>query len=122
MSKYTRVRDPDDNDQARCTTHLRECAVVPDVAIVGETVADEAELALLDVLLDGVECFLLGGFHLGVGPAGDLDNHVEDAEVLVCEEGDVMEGGNDGAILFDEDAVIYHADQSDGERGGGRRT
>ena len=63
--------------------------------MVRETVADEAELALLDVLLDGVEQLPLGDFHLGVSPAGDLDNHVQDAEVLVCEEWDVMEGGDD---------------------------
>lgn len=36
-------------------TYLGEGAVVPQVALVGEAVADEAELALLDVLLDGVE-------------------------------------------------------------------
>ena len=74
--------------------------------MVGETVADEAELALLDVLLDGIEQLLPGDFHLGVGPAGDLDNHVEDAEILVCEEWDVMKGGDDGTILLDEDAVL----------------
>ena len=121
MSKRIRVGNPD-SDQAQYTTHLRECAVIPDVAIVGETVADEAQLALLDVLLDGVEWLLLGGFHLGVGPAGDLNNHVEDTVVLVCEEGNVMKGRDDGAILLDVDAVFYHADQSDGEQGGGRRT
>ena len=74
--------------------------------MVGETVADETELALLDVLLDGVEQLLPGDFHLGVGPAGDLNNHVEDAKVLVCEEWDVMEGGDNGAILLDENAVL----------------
>ena len=39
---------------------LGEAAVVPEVALVGEAVADEAQLALLGVLLDGVELLLLG--------------------------------------------------------------
>jgi hypothetical protein len=39
---------------------LGEATVVPEVALVGEAVADVAELALLDVLLDGVEELLLG--------------------------------------------------------------
>jgi hypothetical protein len=39
---------------------LGEGAVVPEVALVGEAVAHEAELAFLDVLLDGVEKLLLG--------------------------------------------------------------
>lgn len=41
-------------------THAGEGTVVPEVALVGETVTDEAQLALLDVLLDGVEELLLG--------------------------------------------------------------
>ncbi len=41
-------------------SYLGEGAVVPEVALVGEAVADEAELALLDILLDGVEGLLLG--------------------------------------------------------------
>lgn len=41
-------------------SYLGEGAVVPEVALVGEAVADEAELALLDILLDGVEELLLG--------------------------------------------------------------
>ena len=39
---------------------LGEATVVPEVALVGEAVADVAELALLDVLLDGVQELLLG--------------------------------------------------------------
>jgi hypothetical protein len=42
------------------STHLREGTIVPQVALVGEAVADVAELALLDVLLDGVEELVLG--------------------------------------------------------------
>lgn len=41
-------------------TYLGEGTVVPEVAFVREAVADVAELALLDVLLDGVERLLLG--------------------------------------------------------------
>ena len=66
-------------------THLGEGAVVPDVAVVGEAVADVTQTALLHVLLDGVEGLLLGDLHLRVGPAGDLDDHVEDAIGLVGE-------------------------------------
>jgi hypothetical protein len=40
--------------------YLGEGAVVPEVSLVGEAVAHEAKLALLDVLLDGVEELILG--------------------------------------------------------------
>jgi hypothetical protein len=43
-----------------CKTYLGEGTVVPEVTLVGEAVADEAELALLGVLLDGVEEVILG--------------------------------------------------------------
>jgi len=46
--------------ERRGLSYLGEGTVVPDIALVGEAVADEAELALLDVLLDGVELLLLG--------------------------------------------------------------
>ena len=65
-----------------------------------EAVANEAQTTLLNVLLDGVEWLLLGDLKLGVGPAGDLDNHVEDAIALVGKEGNVVEGGDDGSVLF----------------------
>jgi hypothetical protein len=39
--------------------YLRESTVVPEVTLVREAIADEAKLALLDVLLDGVELLLL---------------------------------------------------------------
>ena len=87
-------------------THLRERAVVPDVAVVGEAVADVTQTALLHVLLDGVEGLLLGDLHLRVGPARDLNNHVQDAIVLVGEEGDVVEGRDDAAVLLDEHTVL----------------
>jgi hypothetical protein len=42
------------------SSHLREGTVVPEVTLVGEAVAHEAELALLGVLQDGIERLLLG--------------------------------------------------------------
>ena len=48
-------------DGVRVLPGLGEAAVVPQVALVREAVANEAELALLDILLDGVEKLLLGG-------------------------------------------------------------
>lgn len=86
--------------------HLRERAVVPDVPVVGEAVAYKTELALLDILLDGVEELLLGDFHLGVGPAGNFDDHVHDTHILVSEQRDIMERRHWLAILLDEDAVL----------------
>jgi hypothetical protein len=47
--------------------HLGEASVVPQVTLVGETVADEAELAFLDILLDGVEKLLLGDLSNSLG-------------------------------------------------------
>ena len=41
-------------------SYLGEGTVVPEVTLVGEAVADEAKLALLHILLDGVEKLLLG--------------------------------------------------------------
>ena len=88
-------------------SHLGECAIVPDVPVVGEAVADKAQLASFDVLLDRVEQLLLGDLHLGVGPARHLDDHVEDTVGLVGKEGDVVEGRDDGLILLDVDAMVY---------------
>ncbi len=74
--------------------------------MVGETVAHVAQSALLDVLLDRIEGLFLGDLHLGVGPARNLDDHVEDSRVLVCKERDIMEGRDDRAILLDENAML----------------
>lgn len=74
--------------------------------MVREAVANIAQLALLDVLLDRVEGLFLGNLHFCVGPAGNLDDHVEDTLILVGEKRDIMEGRNDGAVLFDEDAML----------------
>lgn len=71
--------------------YLGESTVVPDVPVVGEAIPDVAQSTLLDVLLDRIEYFLFGNFHLGVGPAGNLDYHVEDTLVSISEEGDIVE-------------------------------
>ena len=76
---------------------------------MGEAVAHVAQATLLDVLLDGIERLLLGDFHLGVGPARNLDDHVEYAIALIGEERDVMERGDDPAILLDVDAMFWLA-------------
>jgi len=95
---------------------LRECAVVPDVTVVGEAVANETQTTLLDVLLDGVEWLVLGDLELGIGPTGDLDNHVEDAVALVGKEGNVVEGGDDGSVLFGIDAMVEGVGGTDDTR------
>ena len=40
--------------------YLGEGTVVPEVTLVGEAVTDETKLALLGVLLNGVESLILG--------------------------------------------------------------
>jgi hypothetical protein len=45
--------------------YLGESTVVPEVTLVREAVANVAEFALLDVLLDGVEGLLLGDLKYG---------------------------------------------------------
>jgi len=92
---------------------LRECTVVPDVTVMREAVANETQTTLLDVLLDGVEWFILGDLKLGVGPAGDLDNHVEDAIALVGKERNVVEGRDDGSVLFRIDAMVEGVGSTD---------
>lgn len=87
-------------------TYLGESTIVPDVSVVGETVANETQAALLGVLSDGVEGLLLGYFHLGVCPAGNFDDHVEDAIAPVGEERDVVPGGDDLTVSLDVDSVI----------------
>lgn len=57
-------------------TDLREGSIVPDVSVMRETIANVSELAAFDVLLDGVERFLLGNLHLCIRPAWNLNNHV----------------------------------------------
>jgi hypothetical protein len=120
-------------DIGLASSHLWEGTVVPEVALVGEAVPHVAELALLDVLLDGVECLLLGDLwvssasrcilcycslpstylHLGIGPAGHLDDHVEDRLLLIGIEGNVVPWRNQLAVLLDEDAVLERVRRSD---------
>lgn len=76
--------------------------------MVREAVPHEPELPLFDVLFDGVERLFLGDFHLGIGPSGNLDNHVEDPVGLVGEEREIMERRENGAVVFDEDAMLYN--------------
>lgn len=45
--------------------YLREGTVVPEITLVGEAVTDETKLALLDVLLDGVQKLFLGDLTIG---------------------------------------------------------
>jgi hypothetical protein len=112
---------------------------------VGEAVADETELALLGVLLDGVQEVIFGDLYvpvdaisswgsidvvvevsyllLGVGPAGDLDDHVKDGLLLIGVEGNVVEGRDGDAILLDEHTVLEGVglgDLADGVRHFGR--
>lgn len=91
---------------------LGQRAVVPDVSVVREAVGDVAEFPLLDVLLDGVQVFLGGDLHLGVGPARHLDHHVEDLVALVGEERDVVERRNGAIFILDVDAVIQRVGAS----------
>lgn len=96
---------------------LRERAIVPDITMVWEAVADETQPALLDVLFDGVERLLLANLHLGVGPTWHLDDHVEDKVGVVSKEWDIVEGRDDRAILLDVDAMLESvgsADEADG--------
>lgn len=74
--------------------------------MVGETVTDVTQTVFLNVLLDGVERFLLRNLHLGVGPAGNLDDHVQDAVVLISEERDVMPRRDDISTLLEEHTVL----------------
>jgi hypothetical protein len=94
----------------------KNAPVVPDVTLVGEAVADETELALLGVLKDGVELVLLRDLKLGVGPAGDLDDHVEDGALLVGVEGDIVEGRDNLAVLLEEDTVVCSVESGREER------
>jgi hypothetical protein len=71
-----------------------------------EAIADESKFTALDILFDRVKGFLFGDFHLCVGPAGYLDDHVQDSIVTICEEGDIVKGRDDIPVLFDEDSMF----------------
>lgn len=74
---------------------------------MGEAVANETQTTLFDVLLNGIEDLILGYFQLGVGPTRDLNDHVEDTIVLVVKERNVVEGGNDGPVVFRIYAMVW---------------
>lgn len=63
-----------------------------------EGIADEAQMTFLGILFDRVEWLLLGNLHLGVRPARDLDDHVQNAILNICEERDVVEGRDDEVV------------------------
>jgi hypothetical protein len=92
---------------AGAETGLGESTVIPDVPVVGKAVAHEAQTTLLDILFDGIERLLLGYFHLGICPAGNFDDHVENTIVLVEEERDIVEWRDDLAVLLDIDAMFW---------------
>jgi hypothetical protein len=76
--------------------------------MVREAVANVTQSALLDILLDRVEGLFFGDLHFGIGPAGNLNDHVEDTVVLVSEEGDVVPWADRGLSRgrFDECTVL----------------
>jgi hypothetical protein len=62
---------------------------------------------------------------LGVGPAGDLNDHVKDGLLLIGIERNVVEGRNGLTILLNVDAVLQgvgSADLANGVDHGGRLT
>lgn len=48
----------------------------------------------------------IANLQLGIGPARNLDNHVQDCLILVGIERDVVERRDGDAILLDVDAVL----------------
>lgn len=84
----------------RVLPRLRQRAVVPDVAVVREHVAHEAEGALLHVLLDRVEGFAETDLHFGVGPARNLHHHVDEPLGLVGPQRDIVQGRDRTALIL----------------------
>mmetsp|Transcript_2249 Transcript_2249/g.3412 ORF Transcript_2249/g.3412 Transcript_2249/m.3412 type:complete len:256 (-) Transcript_2249:192-959(-) len=64
----------------------------------------KAELALLDILLNGGARLLGSNLHLGGGLTGNLANVVQRA--IVVEEGDLMPWGNDLLSLLEKQTVL----------------
>ena len=77
--------------------------------MVGKAVANIAQSTLLDILLDGIEGLFFRDLHFGVGPTGNLNDHVEDAVVLVREEGNVVPWADGGLSngRFEVGAVLW---------------
>lgn len=87
---------------------LREGAIVPNVPVIGEQVLDKTDLALLDVLLDGIHQLFLADLELGVGEARDLTDHVKEALGLVSVQWDIMERANNLTLLILYTAILSH--------------
>jgi hypothetical protein len=51
--------------------------------------------------------------HLGIGPTGHLDDHVEDRLLLIGIEGNIVPWRDQLAVLLDEDAVLECVRRSD---------
>jgi hypothetical protein len=89
--------------------YLGNSAISKGIAVVGETVADKPQFALFDVLLDGIVVLVLADFLLGVGPARDFDDHVEDLGGCGWargEEGDIVPRRHNNTVLLKVDAVF----------------
>lgn len=63
---------------------------------------DVANLTKPISVVGGEGAYLL----LGVGPAGDLNNHVQDALLLIGIKGNIVEGRDRDAILLDVHPVL----------------
>ena len=75
--------------------------------MMGEAVPDVAETTALDILFDGIEELFLGDLHFCISPSGDFNYHVQYVMVLVCEEGNIVEGRLDSSVFFYVDTVIW---------------
>jgi len=71
-----------------------------------ETVPDIAQTTFLDILSDRVERLFFRNFELGIGPTRNFNDHVENPIRLISEKGDIVPGGNDRSVLFDENTMF----------------
>ena len=62
--------------------YLRDGTIVPRVAMMWETITDKPQLALLDILFDGIPWLILANFHFGVGMAWDFHHHIYQVPIL----------------------------------------
>jgi len=85
---------------------LRESSIVPRIAFVVLDVGHEAELAILDVLADGVELFSCGDFQLAVGSTRDLAHKVEQRLLFVGEQWEIVPRRDFLSILLKEEAIF----------------
>lgn len=89
-------------DDGQMPIYLRECAIVPDITMVREAITHEARFVVLDILLDGIEGLFLADLQFCVGPARNLDNHVEDLVSFFCVERNVVKSRDRGTITLYE--------------------